>query len=206
MTNDSVSRICEFWQQGSGEPPRLNAEELHGRISKFERTITRRNLREYVAAALVIGVFAYYGWVFPTFLLRIGCGLLVAGTTFVAYQLHRRASARPAPAEMGLRNCVEFQRSELQRQRDALSAIWSWYLLPFLPGMTVFLLGLFQFTMQVTRVAGRPFPMVPAAAGFGLISGCVAIIFLVIWLLNRKAARDLQTQIDHLDRLTRDSV
>ena len=77
MTNDSVSKICEFWQQGSHEPTRFNGEDLRSRMNKFERTIRRRNLREYVAAGLVIGVFAYYDWVFPTLLLRIGCGLLV---------------------------------------------------------------------------------------------------------------------------------
>jgi len=155
MTNDSVSKICEFWQQGSHEPTRFNGEDLRSRMNKFERTIRRRNLREYVAAGLVIGVFAYYGWVFPTLLLRIGCGLLILGTAYVAYQLHRKASARPAPAEMGLRNCVQFQRSELERQRDALRAVWSWYLSPFLPGMSLFLFGLFQFTKNVTEAAGR---------------------------------------------------
>jgi hypothetical protein len=206
MTNDSVSKICEFWQQGSGEPSGFNGEELRERMNKFERTIRRRNLREYLAAALVVGVFAYYGWVFPTLLLRIGCALLIMGTAYVAYQLHRRASARPAPAEMGLRNCVEFQRSELERQRDALRAVWSWYLLPFLPGMVIFLIGLFQFTRNVTEAAGRPFHTIAAVVGFTLVAACVAIVFVVIWQLNRWAAKRLQMQIDDLDQLSRDSA
>ena len=54
MTKDSDFRFCEMWQQDSGEPPRFTPEELHGRITKFERTIKRRNLREYIAAVLVI--------------------------------------------------------------------------------------------------------------------------------------------------------
>jgi len=198
MINDSDSSFCEMWQQGSGEPPRFSPEEL-------QRTIKRRNLREYVAAALVLAVFAYYSWIFPALLLRIGCGLIIAGTGYVIYQLHRRASARPAPADMGFQSCVNFQRSELVRQRDALRGVWSWYLLPFLPGLVVFLLGLFQFTMQVTKAAGRPFPIGPAILGYTLVAGCIGIIFFVIWLMNRKAAKNLQSQIDDLDRLTRDS-
>ena len=205
MTNDSVSKMCNLWQ-GSGEPSRFNPEEFPGRISKFQRTIKQRNLREYIAAALVIGIFAYYAWVFPTVLLRIGCGLLIVGTLYVAYQLHRRASARPAPVEMGLRNCVDFQRSELERQRDALKAVWTWYLFPFLPGMAVFLIGLFQFTMRVTEAAGRPFNTGAAIAGFSLVALCIAIVFLAVWQLNRWAAKRLQMQIDELERLTRDPV
>lgn len=206
MTTDPLSHICNTWQQSSGEPSRFTPEQLRGRISKFERTIGRRNLVEYIAAALVIVLFAYYAWVFPVLLLRIGCVLLILGTAYVVYQLHRRASARPAPADMGLRNCIDFQRAELVRQRDALNAVWSWYLLPFLPGMLVFLIGLFHFTMQVTQAAGRAFHTGAAVAGFGLVAGCVALVFLAIWQLNRSAAKKLQNEIDDLDQLTRDSA
>lgn len=198
------SEIRSLWQQPSGDPPRFTPEELRGRISKFETTIRRRNLREYLAAALVLGVFSYYAWIFPTLLLRIGCGLLIVGTAYVIFQLHRRASARPAPVDMGLQNCIDFQRSGLARQRDALNAVWSWYLLPFLPGMAAFLVGLFQFTKNVTEAAGKPFHAGAALVGFAIVAGCMAAIFILIGMLNHRAARKLQSQIDDLDRLTTD--
>ena len=189
MTNDDHFEICDLWQQSSGEPPRFNPEEFRDTIKRFERRIRRRNLGEYAAAALVMGIFACYAWIFPTLLLRAGCGLVIAGTAYVVYQLHGKASARPTPAELGLRNCVDFQRSQLVRQRDALKAVWSWYLLPFVPGMAVFLVGLFQFTKSTTEAAGRPFQTAAAIAGFSLVSGCVALVFVLIWLLNRRALR-----------------
>lgn len=198
------SEIRSLWQQPSGEPPRFAPEELRRKISKFERTIRRRNLREYVAAAFVLSVFAYYAWIFPTLLLRIGCGLLIVGTAYVISQLHRRASARPAPVDMGLKNCLDFQRSQLARQRDALNAVWSWYLLPFLPGMAVFLMGLFQFTKSITEAAGKPFHAGAALLGFAIVAGCIAAIFMLIGMLNHRAAKKLQLQIDDLDRLTTD--
>jgi len=70
--------------------------------------------------------------------------------------------------------------------------------------MVVFLLGLFEFTMQVTEAAGRRFPIIAAIAGFGLVAGCIGLVFFVIWLMNRRAAKNLQAEIDSLDRLTRD--
>ena len=206
MTNDSVSKMCDLWQQSSNESRRFNQDDLRRGMSKFERTIRLRNLREYAAAGLVTAVFAYYGWVFPTLLLRLGCVLLILGTAYVTYQLHRKASARPAPAEMGLRNCVEFRRSELERQRDALRAVWSWYLLPLLPGMGLFLLGLFQFTKSVTEAADRPFHTGAAVLAFIVVAGCIAIVFVAIWLLNRRGANELQKRIDDLNRLTQDAV
>ncbi|WP_109489160.1 hypothetical protein [Occallatibacter savannae] len=204
MTNDFDSRIRGLWQQPSGEPPRFTPEELRRRVASFERVVRHRNLREYLAAAAVIGVFAYYAWLFPTLLLRAGCGLIIVGTVYVIIQLRRRASSTPAPAEMGLRSCIDFQASELARQRDALNAVWSWYLLPFLPGMAVFLIGLFQFTKSVTGAAGRPFHTAAALAGFSIVAGCVAVVFISIGMLNHRAANRLQMQIDDLGRLTRD--
>ena len=198
--NDSDLRNA--WQQLPGEPPHFTPEELRSRISNFERTIRRRNLREYLAAAFVLGVFAYYAWIFPTLLLRIGCGLLIVGTTYVISQLHRRASARPVPVNMGLQNCLDFQRSQLASQRDALNAVWSWYLLPFVPGMAVFLIGLFQFTKNITEAAGKPFHAGAALLGFAIVTGCVTAIFILIGMLNHRAARKLQLQIDDLDQLT----
>lgn len=204
MTHNDDSNISDLWQQNSGQPPHFTPEELRARTSRFERTIRRRNLREYIAAAFVLGVFLYYAWIFPTLLLRVGCGLLIAGTAYVISQLHRRASARPAPANMGLQNCLGFQRSELARQRDALNAVWSWYLLPFLPGMAVFLLGLFQFTKNVTEAAGRPFHVAAALAGFSIVVVCITAVFILIGVLNYRAANRLQTQIDELDQFTTD--
>jgi len=205
MTNDSLSKMSDLWQQGSGEPPRFSPDELRRNMNKFERTIARRNLSEYLAAALVIGIFAFYAWIFPTLTLRMGCGLIILGTAYVVYELHRRASAHPAPEDMGLRSCVDFQRAELERQRDALSSVWSWYLLPLVPGMCVFLLGIVQFTMQITRSAGRPFHAGIAFAAMALIAVGVAIVFFIVWRLNQWAAKKLQAQIEELDRLKCDS-
>ena len=206
MTNDSLRNICNLWQQGSGEPPRFTPDDLRRRLTRFERTIRLRNLREYIAAAFVTGVFFWYSFVFPTLLLRIACGLLIAGTAYVAYQLHRRAASVSVPADLGLQNCLVFQRSEFERQRNALNTVWSWYLLPFLPGMALFIIGLFQFTKRMIEAAGKPFHTGAAVAGFSIVAAGIAIVFIAIWLLNRRAAKKLQVHIDELDRLARDSA
>lgn len=204
MTKESIANMCDLWQSQPGERLRLSPEDLQRRMSKFERTIARRNLLEYVAAAFVIAIFVYYAWMFPTLLLRLGCGLLIVGTLYVVYQLHRRASARPVPADFGLRSCADFQRAELERQREALRSVWSWYLMPFLPGMFVFLFGLYEFVRRIAQAAGRPFHAGIAVGALGFVVLCVLAVFVGIWRLNQWAADKLQAQIDQLTALAQD--
>lgn len=198
MTNESISNMCDLWQSQPGEPRRFSPEDLRSKASKFERTIARRNMREYVAAGVVIVVFAYYAWIFPALLLRIGCGLTIAGTLYMVYQLHRRASARTAPADLALLSCIEFQQRELERQRDALRSVWSWYLLPFIPGISVFLPGLFQFALRKAHADGRPFQAAHVVVSLAAIAIFTVAVFVAVWLLNRWAAGKLQAQIDEL--------
>src|SRR5262245_50211510 len=107
MTNESDSKdMKNLWQSQHTEPARIHPEELRKKMNKFERRIFWRNVREYVAGAVVIAVFGYYEWRFRALLVRLGSGLIIAGTLYVMYQLHRRASTRPAPADLGLSTCI----------------------------------------------------------------------------------------------------
>lgn len=205
MPNElSASNIEGLWQSQPTEPQKITPEDFRRKMHKFEGAIARRNLREYLAGIFVVAVFGYYTYRFPMLLVRIGCGLVIAGVFYVMYELHRRASPEPAPVELALSNCVEFQRRQLERQRDALRAVWSWYLLPLLPGMCVFLAGLFEFAMRTAQAGGRPFDARIAAGSLSLMSIGGAAVFFAVWKLNQWAARKLQAQIDELDTLMRD--
>ena len=177
------------WQsQGSGTtPPPL--EEIRGQAGKFRSEIAGRNFREYLVAGGLMLYFAYLAWTARMEMMRVGYVLMIAGLVDVVWQLHRRASAGPAPVDLGGKSCLAFYRAELERQRDALRAVWRWYLGPLAPGLAVI------------AAAG-------CLAGFrhSALAGCVATVFaglaaLVLWSLgriNQKAAAKLQRQIDGL--------
>lgn len=204
MSNEfSPSSVEGLWQSQPTEPQKIAPEDFHRKMRKFERKIAWRNIREYVAGALVAVIFGYYTFKFPTLLVRVGCVLIIAGVSYVMYELHRRASAEPVSGELGLRSCAEFQHWQLVRQRDALRSVWSWYLLPFIPGMCVFLCGLFEFVMDIAQAASKPFPLGAAIAAFSLIAAGIGAVFFAIWKLNNWAANKLQVQIDELDALMR---
>jgi membrane protein implicated in regulation of membrane protease activity len=101
---------------------------------------------------------------------------------------------RPLPKDAGLTTCIEFQRRELERQRDLLSNVWSWYLGPLIPGMAVLITA-----YALANPAHWKYQGVFIAA-YVLF---VAAVFAGIGKLNGKAARKLQRQIDELDEAGR---
>ncbi|MCP5111057.1 MAG: hypothetical protein GY953_09500, partial [bacterium] len=115
----------------------MSVQELSNRASRFQRKIIWRNVREYLAAVVVLGFFGFNLWNTDSVIMRAGAALVIAGTLYVVVQLRRRGAAKEVPADLGWRNSIEFHRQELERQRDLLRSIWRWYLLPLVPGMVV---------------------------------------------------------------------
>ena len=198
MTNEPASPdIQDLWQSQPTEPPRISIEDLRRKMSKFERIIFWRNIREYAAGVFVVTAYGFYEWRFPQPLMRVGSGLVIAATLYVMFQLHRRASVQRAPADLGLSTSIEFHRRALIRQLDALRTIWSWYILPFVPGFAVFLTG-----SAISQRAAHPMSLFHLLRGYSIPVGLVAVVSFGVWKLNQRAARKLQTQIDEMTALS----
>jgi hypothetical protein len=187
MVDDDHNDVQRLWRDQPGEGVRMSAQEVRGLAERFERTIIRRNRREYIASAFVVVWFGVWGWFAESAVVALGCWLVVLGTLWVVFHLHRRGTARRQPGEQDAVSCLEFTRSELVRQRDLLRSVWWWYLLPFLPGMFLILVG--------RSLEGAGTWVVLSAAVL------VAVTFVGIGLLNQRVARKLQRRLDDLDAL-----
>ena len=86
---------------------------------------------------------------------------------------------------------LEYQRRELVRQRDALDSIFTWYLLPLIPGMAVIMLA----PLLSTPLADWEWP---PADGLFVMAAVIAVL-VGIYALNKFGARYLQGQIDEID-------
>jgi hypothetical protein len=93
---------------------------------------------------------------------------------------------------MGLASGLDFFRRELERQRDLVGSVWSWYLGPLIPGWVVLMVALARINPGHLRHFGLTF------AAFNLFA---ALVFVLIWRLNLWAARRLQRRIDELNAL-----
>ena len=188
MTDDPAKQAWQASVEIAGAPP---LEEVRKGANRFYRYIKWRNAVEYVACVIVVGGFGTYIFTLPHVLQKIGSMLVILAVFYVAWQLHRRASAVP-PEAAGTMPLLLFARAQMVRQRDALRSIFGWYIAPFLPGMAVFMTG----TLLEKR----------AGAGLGAIDAIGSVVLLAVfagvWWLNQLAARKLQRHIGEIDVLT----
>jgi hypothetical protein len=180
----------KLWQSQTSEYDPMTLAAIHEKARTFQATIKRRNAREYFGCVIVIlgmlpAVLHRESW-----MMQAGGALIMLAVLFVGWQLHRRASAEKIP-DMG-EPLIDAYRAQLIRQRDALRSVGVWYLAPFIPGMALLLLGRwFQ-----SHVAGRSLRTDHFAIACG--AAFVVLVFLGVWLLNRRGAKRLQRRIDEL--------
>ena len=190
MNLDPVKQAWQSSVEIGGAPP---LDEVRKGAEKFYRYVKWRNIVEYVACAVVIVVFTVYIFILPHILQKVGSAMVVAAAIFAPWQLHRRASAVPL-SMAGTMPIYDFVRGQLVRHRDALKGIFSWYILPFFPGMALVVAG--NGLHAETEAAGPPIWQRWAALG------AMAATIAFIWWLNQLAARRLQKRIDEIDALT----
>jgi hypothetical protein len=189
-TRDSDARTV--WQLQRTDPVPVDIADIRRRSLKFRRQVWRRNLGEYAASTLVVAFFGSSVWLDEGFWTRTGALLVIGGTLYMCYQLHKRAAARTASPGA---NSVVFHRGELERQRDALQGVWRWYLAPFVPGLIVHSVG--------QEIDSPPISWVPLLLKLAF-GAAVFIYFIRILKLNQLAAGELQREIDELKELERD--
>ena len=178
-----------LWQSQALDQKAISLEEIRDKAKRFERTMARRNLREYVAAVVVVAGFGWIMWVESSGIIRVGAGMVIVGTIFIVYHLRMQGSASSLPADLGLKSALEFHCVELVRQRDLLRSVWLWYLLPIVPGMLVAQIGrALAHPELLSRIVLYCVVMVAGAAG--------------IHELNRRAAARIQERIDRLKEKT----
>lgn len=194
MTNASDD-LKRLWRDQKTEEDIVTLEDIRSRATKFQRRVRNRNLREYIGGAIVIAAFAFCAWQMPGWMIKSGSLLTVAATIFVVWQLHRRGRTFAVPDGATAAGLLAFHREELVRQRDAVRTVWLWYLLPFLPGMALLMLGRY---LQV-HAPGRAIAEDHLIIVFVTI--IMALVFVIILLLNLWGAARLQSRIQDLDKL-----
>ena len=184
--------LQSIWKTQSKEEFTMSLADIHARAETFQTRVRTRNWIEYIAAAFVIGAFAWMAITMPSPIIKAGALLIALGAAYVCwklYQLGRAASKAEMDAAQSL---ADFHRAELVRQRDALRTVWRWYLAPFVPGMLVFLGG----------VAFEPALEAPLAARLVIFVtglGFQAAVFGAVAWLNAVAVKKLDKEIAALD-------
>jgi hypothetical protein len=187
MNNHPNNPAQQIWQSQPVEGMKVSADVIRLRASKFERKISRRNLRESIASLFVIAFFGYFFATSPSISLRITWALFIAGMIWIIIALRLKGTPRTMPTAMGNFSSLDFFRSELERQRDLLKNVFPWYLAPLIPGYVA---------LNVSYAL--KFPPSIRWAGLALLDIIFVAVFGGVWYMNQRAARCLQRSIDEL--------
>lgn len=197
MSEDDHLRT--LWTAQQEDPFSMSSADLRNRAQRLQSGIRLRNLIEYLAACIVVVTFGWVAAVASGGVAQAGAALIAIGAIYVSWRLHALARAASREEEAAAADsCADFHRAELVRQRDALRAIWSWYLGPLVPGLVLFWIGVGVAPSVELPLIGR---IVMAAAGLAI----GAAVFFGIAAMNGRAASALQTEIDALDRARRET-
>ena len=163
------------WRQQPTSGPTISLADLKRGAGRFQRGIGIRNLVEYAAAVIVVISYSQMMLKSEAMLVKIGCVLIVIATLFVVVQIHVRLSSQKAPPDALGASFVDYHRTAVLRQIEGLRGIARWYMAPFLPGFSLFIL-----TSLLNQKWGEAFVM-SAMLAFVMLGG--------IWLNHRGALR-----------------
>jgi len=175
----------------------VTLDNIRVKAGAFQKRVRRRNLIEYLAAAIVVPVFGFYVYALPGWMIKTGSALTVLAVLYIVWRLHRSGSAERVP-DAGAVSLLDFHRRALVRQRDMIRSAWRWYILPTVPGMALMMLGRwYQF-----HAAGRS--IVWDHQIIVLAAIVAVLVFAIIALVQVIGAQRLQRRIDALDRMSAD--
>jgi hypothetical protein len=171
----------------------MPVEEVRRRAGAFQSRIRTRNMTEYAAALFVLIAFGGVALTVPDWGVRAGAALIMLGTLYVVWKLHTMARAAGSGEIDTALSLTDFHKGELLRQRAALATVWRWYLMPFVPGMIVFL-------SAVSFTPDNPAPLAAKLIVFFFSLGIVGTLFAGIAWLNARAVKALDAEIAALER------
>jgi len=186
--NQLENPVQKLWQDQPVKEIKMPIEEIRRRAGRFERKIRWRNIREYVASLIAVGLFVYFLATSHDLLSRVTFALFIAAMLWIVVALHRKGSAKKLPEGADTLTSLRFYRAELERQREVVGNVWWWYLAPLVPGFVVYTIG---YAVK--------FPRPAAWLGLALMDVIVAGMFYVIWRMNLRAARCLDKMITELN-------
>ncbi len=157
--------------------------EMNDKMIEFEKSIKKRNMREIIAAIVVIIFFSIQTIRYELFLQKLGAGLAVLAAVFIIFKLlHIQNSKKPITLTGSIKEQLQHSKDYLLREQKLLKSVLFWYVLPLM-------VPLFIITI------GSDYPLGIQIAYLVFILG----VSIFVYYINHKAAKKLDTQLLELD-------
>ncbi len=97
-----------LWRKQPSEETVVTLDNIRDRAEKFQSRVRRRNMRDYLAALVVVVVFGFYIWIFPGWVRRVAAAQAQRGASVTGKLRHapcrlppRRVDPTKRRAEVG---------------------------------------------------------------------------------------------------------
>lgn len=192
--------LRNLWHNEAGIQPGKRAEEMLTlvieRTRRFDRQIAMRNSIECIAAALVVGMFAWFAWKAPNEIIRAGMAMVALSGVWIAFYILRYGGGpKPLDPGMDLSAYPRILEESYERQIRLLRRVKYWYLLPPYIGLVVGSVGLWSQLASEGKSLWAGFASL-------LDFGVTTVVFAFVWILNeRYGVRKLERLRDELRAL-----
>ena len=189
--SDPLNELRELYFGNPGSAPALDSRAIERAARRLRRRVWIRNLTEWGAAAVLVPLSASQ----VLHETRLGTQLGLVGITIAALsvsaELYRRGRPGRQPPSASTAEFLQRHVQSLGRQAELLEGVWRWYLLPFVPGITLIYADVAwaAYTRSGGAVSGRVWL---SLIGSWLLTG---VVFVGIGLLNRRAALGLRREM-----------
>ena len=186
--SDPLASLSQLWLANAERPPRVDASALQRAAGRLRRRVLIRNLSEWGVAALLVVYCVRQIVEVERVLGRLGFLAMALAALYISLELHRRGRVASPPASA----TEVFRRAHvgaLERQAQLLESVWRWYLLPFVPGITLVHLDATFAALARSGAQSTIWLVSTASLLFTLL------VFLAIGALNGRAARDLRREM-----------
>ena len=173
--------LKELWySEPEKAPPTMNVAEVQSKASAFETKIKRRNILEWLACVVVVGLHAHDAFDSANALILTGNLIVVFAGLFITMVLWRKGrvslDADPALDSVGF---MHAHANSLDAQAKLLARVPLWYLSPIAIGLGFLFAGRYPSD-------GQP------SMGWLLTVTFVALVFVGIAWMNLRAARKMR--------------
>jgi hypothetical protein len=139
--------LIKIWQSSPNQE-RIKFEksrlmiDMQSSMDRLHRGIKYRDLREYIAIAIVIPMFTYAAIAMPFILTKVASVLTVGWALYIAIKLRNAKKKQPSPIIGTYLEYLRKTREYLLLQKQMLDTVLYWYILP---GMTLTMLFVMGF-------------------------------------------------------------
>lgn len=187
--SDPLRELRQLWMQSTEPLPPLDAGALQRAAQRLRRRVWRRNATEWGAALALVPLCVYRLSKEQAPLARLGVLAIALAAVHVSATLYRRGRVGRQPETA---STAEFSRAHvtaLDGQARLLESVWRWYLLPFVPGVTLCHVDAARAALAASGSSARLWLLLLASWTL------TWLLFYGIARLNRRAARDLRREI-----------